>query len=284
MSDFITYLVSGIALGCTFALVGSGFVVIHRVTRVVNFAQGTFAVFGGFISYSLLNGVLPQGLAQLVTIAACGLIGLLVGVIAIGKPGTDPLIALIVTLGVSIFCAAVFITAWGQDPVSPPGLRGSVSILGADVQRQRVLVVVATLVTFVALSLFFSRTYVGKGLTACASNPRAAALVGINVRRMGFMAFAVGGALGGLAGALISPSVALSFSSDLPFALSGFAAAVFGGLSSPGRTLLGGVVLGVTGQLVAGYLDGSYQTEVALLMMLAIMVVRSSTFVTEEAK
>jgi branched-chain amino acid transport system permease protein len=284
MSDLITYLVSGIALGCTFALIGSGFVVIHRVTRVVNFAQGTFAVFGGFISYSLLNGVLPQGLAQLVTIAACGLIGLLVGVIAIGKPGTDPLIALIVTLGVSIFCAAVFITAWGQDPVSPPGLRGSVSILGADVQRQRLLVVVATLVTFVALSLFFSRTYVGKGLTACASNPRAAALVGINVRRMGFMAFAVGGALGGLAGALISPSVALSFSSDLPFALSGFAAAVFGGLTSPGRTLLGGVVLGVTGQLVAGYLDGSYQTEVALLMMLAIMVVRSSTFVTEEAK
>jgi len=284
MSDFITYLVSGIALGCTFALVGSGFVVIHRVTRVVNFAQGTFAVFGGFISYSLLNGVLPQGLAQLVTIAACGLIGLLVGVIAIGKPGTDPLIALIVTLGVSIFCAAVFITAWGQDPVSPPGLSGSVSILGADIQRQRLLVVVATLVTFVALSLFFSRTYVGKGLTACASNPRAAALVGINVRRMGFMAFAVGGALGGLAGALISPSVALSFSSDLPFALSGFAAAVFGGLTSPGRTLLGGVVLGVTGQLVAGYLDGSYQTEVALLMMLAIMVVRSSTFVTEEAK
>lgn len=284
MSDLITYLVSGIALGCTFALVGSGFVVVHRVTRVVNFAQGTFAVFGGFISYSLLDGVLPQGLAQLVTVVACGLIGLVVGVVAIGKPGTDPLIALIVTLGVSIFCAAIFITAWGQDPVSPPGLSGSVSILGADVQRQRLLVVAATLVTFVALSLFFSRTYVGKGLTACASNPRAAALVGINVRQMGFIAFAVGGALGGLAGALISPSVALSFSSDLPFALSGFAAAVFGGLASPGRTLLGGVVLGVTGQLVAGYLDGSYQTEVALLMMLAIMVVRSSTLVTEEAK
>lgn len=284
MSDFITYFVSGIALGCTFALVGSGFVVIHRVTRVVNFAQGTFAVFGGFISYSMLNGVLPQGLAQLVTVAACGLIGLVVGVVAIGKPGTDPLIALIVTLGVSIFCAAIFITVWGQDPVSPPGLSGTVPIFGADVQRQRLLVVVATLLTFVALSLFFSRTYVGKGLTACASNPRAAALVGINVRRMGFIAFAVGGALGGLAGALISPSVALSFSSDLAFALSGFAAAVFGGLTSPGRTLLGGVVLGVTGQLVAGYLDGSYQTEVALLMMLAIMVVRSSTFVTEEAK
>ena len=284
MSDFITYFVSGIALGCTFALVGSGFVVIHRVTRVVNFAQGTFAVFGGFISYSLLDGVMPQGLAQLVTVVACGLIGLVVGVVAIGKPGTDPLIALIVTLGVSIFCAAIFITVWGQDPVSPPGLSGSVSILGADVQRQRLLVVAATLLTFVALSLFFSRTYVGKGLTACASNPRAAALVGINVRRMGFIAFAVGGALGGLAGALISPSVALSFSSDLAFALSGFAAAVFGGLTSPGRTLLGGIVLGVTGQLVAGYLDGSYQTEVALLMMLAIMVVRSSTLVTEEAK
>lgn len=284
MSDLITYLVSGIALGCTFALIGSGFVVIHRVTRVVNFAQGTFAVFGGFISYSLLDGLLPQGLAQLVTVIACGLIGYLVGVIAIGKRGTDPLISLIVTLGVSIFCAAVFITIWGQDPVSPPGLTGSWSILGADVQRQRLLVVAATLLTFAVLSLFFSRTYLGKGLTACSSNPRAAELVGINVRQMGFIAFAVAGALGGMAGALISPTVALSFSSDLQFALSGFAAAVFGGLSSPVRTLIGGIVLGVTGQLVAGYLDGSFQTEVALLMMLAIMVVRSSNLITEEAK
>jgi branched-chain amino acid transport system permease protein len=81
-----------------------------------------------------------------------------------------------------------------------------------------------------------------------------------------------------------APTNPLSFYSDLPLALSGFAAAVFGGLTSPIRTLLGGLGLGVTGQLAAGYLNGSYQTEMALLLMLVIMIARSGSFVPEEAK
>jgi branched-chain amino acid transport system permease protein len=109
-------------------------------------------------------------------------------------------------------------------------------------------------------------------------------MVGIDVRRMGLLAFALAGILGGLAGVLIAPSNALSVSSDLPLALGGFAAAVFGGLTSPLKTLAGGLALGVAGQLTAGYLNGSYQTEMALLLMLVIMIVRSSAFVQEEAK
>ena len=101
---------------------------------------------------------------------------------------------------------------------------------------------------------------------------------------MGLVAFGLSGVLGGLAGVLIAPSNALSFYSDLPMALSGFAAAVFGGLVSPLRTLVGGLGLGVAGQLTAGYLNGSYQTEVALLLMLVIMIARSRSFAHEEAK
>jgi branched-chain amino acid transport system permease protein len=284
MSDLVTYLITGIALGSSFALVGSGFVVVHRVTRVVNFAQGSLAVFGAMIASTLLAGRLPHVVGEAATVALCALIGLVFGAIALGRKGTDPLTSLIVTLGLGMLSTALVIWLWGQDPVSPPGLKGAVSILGADVQRQRVLILGATLVAFAALGLFFSRTYVGKALTACASNPRAARIVGINVRRMGLVAFAVSGALGGLAGVLIAPTNALSVYSDLPIALSGFAAAVFGGLSSPGRTLVGGLILGVAGQLAAGYWNGSYQTEVALLLMLGIMIARSSSFAQEEAK
>jgi branched-chain amino acid transport system permease protein len=284
VTALLTYLISGIAIGSSYALVGSGFVIAHRVTRVVNLAQGSVAVLGGLISYALLQGVLPHGLAELVAVAASAFIGLFIGVIATGKSGTEPLISLIITLGISIFCSAVIILLWGQNPVSPPGLPGRVLVLGVSVERQRVLIVVVTLITFAALSLFLSRTFVGKGLTACASNPRAARLVGIDVRRMGFVAFAVAGALGGLAGVLIAPTSAISFSSDLPLALSGFAAAIFGGLNSPLRTLAGGLVLGVTGEMVAGYLNGSFQTEMALAMMVVIMVLRSKDFILEEAK
>jgi branched-chain amino acid transport system permease protein len=284
VKELVTYLVSGIALGSSFALIGSGFVVVHRVTRVVNFAQGSIAVVGGMVSATLLEGLLPHGLGEPLAVVICGVVGLVVGFLALGRRDTPPLISLIVTLGVSMLISAAIIWLWGQDPVSPPGLEGSATLLGATVERQRLLVVGVTVLAFIALALFFSRSYVGKALTASASNPFAARMVGIDVRRMGLLAFALAGALGGLAGVLVAPSNALSFSSDLPLALSGFAAAVFGGLVSPLRTLVGGLGLGIAGQLTAGYLNGSYQTEVALLLMLVIMIARSSTFLHEEAK
>jgi branched-chain amino acid transport system permease protein len=101
---------------------------------------------------------------------------------------------------------------------------------------------------------------------------------------MGLVAFAIAGLLGGIAGVLIAPSNAMSFSSDLSLALSGFAAAVFGGLTSLWRTLLGGLVLGVAGQLVAGYLVGTYQTVIALVMMLVLMIARHRSLAVEESK
>jgi branched-chain amino acid transport system permease protein len=284
MNEFLTYVITGITLGASFALIGSGFVVVHRVTRIVNFAQGSFAIIAAMMAASLLRGRLPHGLAEAAAVLVCGIVGAGVGWVALGRRGTHPLISLIVTLGLSMVASAVIILLWGQDPVSPPGLRGHVTLLGVEVERQRLLVLAITLLAFAILAVFFSRTYLGKALTASASNPYAASLVGIDVRRMGLLAFGLAGVLGGLAGVLVAPSNALSFSSDLALALSGFAAAVFGGLSSPGRTLVGGLVLGVAGQLTAGYLNGSYQTEVALLLMLLIMIARSRTFAAEEAK
>lgn len=284
MEAFLTYVISGLALAGSFALVGSGIVVVYRVTHVLNFAQGMLAVFGAMISYSLLGGILPHGVAELVAVLCCAVISVIIGVAAIGKRGTPPMISLLITLGLGMVATAVVTGVWGQTPVSPPGLTGTVDILGVSLATQRIVVFVAALITFALLSLFFARTDIGKALTAAASNPRAARLVGINTRAMGLVAFAIAGALGGLAGVLIAPTTAVSVSSDLPLILSGFAAAIFGGLRSPWMTFLGAVILGVVGQLVAAYGSGSYQTPVALLMMLVIMIVRAGTMNPEEAK
>jgi branched-chain amino acid transport system permease protein len=122
-------------------------------------------------------------------------------------------------------------------------------------------------------------------MTATASNPRAARLVGISTRRMGLVSFAVGGLLGGIAGVLVGPFQQLTPYSDMALAVSGFAAAVFGGLSSPWLTLVGGLLLGVLGQLMQAYWSGSYQTQLSLLLMLVIMIVRAGALSrTEEAK
>ncbi|MEU9343503.1 branched-chain amino acid ABC transporter permease [Streptomyces sp. NPDC048278] len=276
MSSFFAYLVSGIAIGCTYALVASGFVMIHRVTRVVNFAQGTFAVVGGMATASLLSHGLPHGAAEVVALAVAGALGLLIGIIAIGKPGTPPLSSVIITLGLGIGAYAGEVIAFGDQPLSFSMARGSTTLLGAHVDRQLFVIIGVAVVSYALLGLFFGRTYVGKALTACSSNPYAARLSGINVTRMGLLAFVIGGVLGGLAGVLITPIQPVSFDSDAQLAVNGFAAAIFGGLMHPWTALLGALVLGVSESMIGGYIDASYEIEVALVLMLAIMVWRAA--------
>ncbi|WP_327102619.1 branched-chain amino acid ABC transporter permease [Nonomuraea glycinis] len=276
MSAFLTYLLNGLAVGCAIALIASGLVVIHRVTGVVNFAQGTFAVVAGLCASSLLGMGLPHGLSEVAAALAGAVAGLLTGLAAIGRRGTSPLSALIVTLGVGVLAYAVEIVLWGDQPRSAPGLAGSVTIAGARIQTQHLLVICVTAATFVLIALFFGRTYLGKALTACASNPYAARVVGIDTRRMGLLAFAIGGLLGGLAGVLITPLRPISFDTDVTLIVNGFAAAVFGALTRPVITLIGALLLGVAETMAAGYGYGSHQLEVALGLMILVMIVQAS--------
>jgi branched-chain amino acid transport system permease protein len=272
MGAFLSYLISGLALGCSFALLGSGFVAIHRVTRVVNFAQGTFAVIAGLTAASMLGHGLPHGVAELVAVLVAAAVGLVVGLVAISKPGTPTLASLVITLGLGILAYAVEITIWGDQPISYEMAGGSATIAGARLPNQYFVVIGAALLVFVALGLFFTRSYLGKALSACAANAYAARLSGISPIRMGLLAFALGGLLGGLAGVLITPLQPVSFDSDVGLATNGFAAAIFGGLNRPSAALAGGLVLGVVEAMVAGYVNSSYQTEVALALMLAVMI------------
>jgi branched-chain amino acid transport system permease protein len=272
LSAFLTYLINGLAVGCGFALVGSGLVAIHRVTRVVNFAQAMFAVLAGLSAGSFIGLGLPHGLAEAAAVAVAVAAGLLTGLVTIGRRGTTPQSALIITLGLGIFAYAVEVMIWGDQPRSFPGVPGSLTVAGATVQRHYLLVVAVTAVVFAALGLFFGRTYLGKALSACASNPYAARVVGIDVRRMGLLAFALGGGLGGVAGVLITPLQPVSFDSDVSLIVNGFAAAILGGLSRPVPALAGGLVLGVAEAMVAGYGKASYQVEVALVLMLMLMI------------
>ena len=272
MSLFLQYASSGVATGCTFALVATGFVAIYRVTRVVNFAQGVLAVTGGMAAFALLGHGVPHVLAEAAAVVVAAVAGLGVGLVAIGRRGTPPLASLIITLGIGIGSYALLILGFGDQPVSFDGLRGSAAIDGVSMPLQFALVVVVTAVTFAVLTLFFSGTYLGRALTACSSNPHAARLVGIDIRRMGLVSFALGGALGGLAGVLLAPLQPVSFDSDVGIAINGFAAAVFGGILRPVTALAGALILGVAEALVAGYWRASFQSGVALVIMLGLMV------------
>jgi branched-chain amino acid transport system permease protein len=268
----LEYLITGLATGCAFALVATGFVAIHRVTKVVNFAQGGFAVMAGYITFSALHAGLPHGASELLAVLAATALGALVGLVTIGRRGTPVLASLIITIGIGIFLYAVEVAVWGDLPLQFDGLPGIFAVGGLTLQRQYVLIVLATLLAFAGLTAFFGRSYLGKVFTACASNPYAARLAGIDVTRVGIAAFAFGGAFGGLAGVLLMPLRSLTFDSDIDLAVNGFAAAIFGGLQRPLTALVGGLILGVAEAMVAGYSRASYQRAVSLLLILGILV------------
>jgi branched-chain amino acid transport system permease protein len=275
MTNFLQYLIAGIAVGCTYALLGSGFVMIYRVTQVVNLAQGTFAVLGGFFTYSLLGHGLPHGVAEIIGVLGSGAVGALSGMIALSRRRTAPLTSLVITLGIALAAEAVEVVIWGGAPISFPGLSGTVVVDGVRLSNQYILVVIVTGFSFAALAVFLSRSYLGKGMTACANNPFAARVAGINVWRMGIFAFTAGGLLGGLAGVLITPLQPSAYDFDITLAVSGFAAAIVGGLLSFPAALIGGLILGVSESMVAGYWNASYQVIVALLIVLGVLSVRA---------
>jgi branched-chain amino acid transport system permease protein len=127
-----------------------------------------------------------------------------------------------------------------------------------------------------ALSLFFKRTLTGKAMRAVAVNPRAAALMGIDTHRMVQYSFALAGALGALAGVIITPITTLNYQVGVMIGLKGFAAAVLGGYGSFAGAILGGLALGLLESLGAGLLSSAYKDVIAFVVLLAVLFLRPS--------
>jgi branched-chain amino acid transport system permease protein len=225
---------------------------------------------------TLLATGLPHGVAEVLAVIVGAGAGLLVGAVAIGKRGTSPGASLIVTLGLGVFAYAVEVLVWGDQPRSFPGIPGAITIGDARMPAHYLLIIGVALPVFAALAVFFARTDLGKALSACASNRYAARVVGIDVTRMGLLSFALGGALGGLAGVLVTPVQQVTFDADVTLIVNGFAAAILGGLTRPAVTLIGGLLLGIGQTMIAGYIGGAYQTEVTLVLMLTVMIAQAT--------
>jgi branched-chain amino acid transport system permease protein len=285
VSELLQLVVVGVSTGSAFALVGIGMVLVFRTTGIVNFAQGSFAVLGGLLMVELqkpLHGI-PAALLTVVLVAG---IGALVGFTAVGfRQRTTPLASLIITLGLALFISSVALLAFGDRPHTYPTVfERAWDIGGVFVQPQYVFVAVLTLIAAVLLTLGLQRTIAGQALVACADSRRAAELVGIDVRAVAVIAFAVAAALSAFGWVLLTPVDPVNYDSDVRIAINGFAAAAFGGLASIRLAYLGGLTLGVAEQLVVGYADEipglgaqarQYELAAALVLMLVLIGWRS---------
>jgi branched-chain amino acid transport system permease protein len=273
-------IVSGVAVGCVYGLIGIGFCVIYNASGIVNFAQGAFVMLGGMAaSATLKTYAVPLPLAGLLAIVACAGIGIVLERIVI-RPLWDrqsaTFVMILATLAAQIVIERLTLIVGGDQPHSlpmftdlPPLRIGTLAI-----SYQFLWIVGGSAMVIALLTLFFSSTKTGKAMRACAIDRDAAALQGIPVSRMLALSFGISAALGAFAGVLITPTQYTAFNLGVPFAISGFIAAIVGGFGRPLGALAGGIFLGVAQALAIVALGSAFKNIAALSILLLFLFFR----------
>jgi branched-chain amino acid transport system permease protein len=282
---------SGITLGSVYALVGLGFTIIYAVTKIINFAQGEFVMLGGLVSFALIHRAgLPLVPALIIAIIIAAVVGAAMYLLAIRPSRKASVVSLIIiTIGAAIFIRGIAGQELTKDPVNPPPFSGeqSISFLGAHIDPQAFWIIGTMVVVTIILHLFLTYTMVGKALKACAINPVASSLVGINPKTMALLAFVLAAALGGIGGVVLAPWYPLSYQAGVMLGLKGFVAAAIGGFMSPVAAVFGGLLLGIVENFVVaanwGPFTSDYKDAIALVVLLVVLLFRSGKLAAEEA-
>ena len=270
-------LFSGITVGLLYGVIGAGFVILHRISGMVNFAQGELAVVGGFAAV-VAQRDLPAVFALPVGAFFGGLAGLLLYVVVIHPlRNKGLLVQTIATLGAAIVIRSAIQLKYGTGTYNlRPLTGGTVEIGGVTVSRQAIWLLAATILVFFVLKYFFEHTMLGRAMSACAINRYAAGIVGINVTVMGAIAFTLSGTVTGFAAAVAAPLTFVTAGSGLALALKGFVAAILGGFDKIGLAIFGGILVGVLESISASRISTSYQGVIVLGALLVLLIVRPS--------
>jgi branched-chain amino acid transport system permease protein len=272
MHELLQQTFSGVAAGAIYASLALALVMIYRATDLVNFAQGEMAMFSTYIAWTLVNAGLPFWGAFLITLAASFVGGLAIERVIIRPIENAPVrAAVVVTIGlVFIFNALAgwIYTYTLQDFPSPFPDR---PVVGALMTTRDLGVIAVTLVMLALLFAFFRFTATGLAMRAAAQNPQSARLCGIHVNRMLAIGWGLAAAIGATAGIMVAPILFLDPNMMDGVLLYAFTGALLGGITSPVGAVVGGLIVGVTENLVGTYLIPS-QLKLTVALMLIILV------------
>jgi branched-chain amino acid transport system permease protein len=268
--------VNGAASGCIYGLIALGFVLIYKATEMVNFAQGDIMMLGGFVAFSLIAWFhLPYWVGGVLAVVITAAFGYALDAIVLRRVIGQPQFAVVMlTLGLGfIFRAAAGIT-WGYDSVgfNTPFTNKTVNLDGLVLGEDNLSIIVGTLLLCGVLYLFFSKTRVGVAMQAASQNQLAAYYMGIPVRTIFSLIWAISAGVACVAGILLSPVSMIDVNMGV-LGFKAFAAAVIGGFGSIPGSLIGGVIVGIVEQFAGYKLPAGFQevtSNVVLLLMLFI--------------
>lgn len=264
---YFSALISGISVGCLYALVALGYNLVYNATSVFNFAQGDLVSFGGLMMYFLIVThswsigavIVPVVLA----VAIVAFIQERVSIAPVTRRGDASLAWVITTLGASVILENVFQLMFGSQETQVPALAGSAhnstafTLWHAPVTYTNLIIVLTAVACAGGLEVWSRITLTGKAWRATSEDRMAAQVRGINVRRVGILAFIVAGAVSGIAGIVTVPSTGATWGAGANYALLGFVAIALGGFGSQLGAVVGGILLGVVIQELQTWVNPS---------------------------
>jgi branched-chain amino acid transport system permease protein len=277
---FLEHLLNGLTLGAFYALVTTGLALIFGVARLVNFAHGDVFMVGGYIMFLLLTlpGVsIPYPIIVLLVVLITALFGMVLERLAI-----EPIInkswrlQAVATLGISIVLQNVarMIFASEAKEVPTPYSTAIIEVFGIRMSAQRLIILVVAALVFIGLQWFVRYTKLGKAMRAVSQNREMCAVVGIDVKRIVLLTFAISAGLAGLAAALIAPLYSVTPTMGSLLTLKALAAVVMGGLGVINGGIYAAFGLGVIEAFFAGYVSFAYKDVVVFGLFILFLFIR----------
>ena len=270
-------IVNGAASGCIYGLIALGFVLIYKATEMVNFAQGDVMMLGGFVAFSLIaNFHLPYWVGGLLAIVITAAFGYALDALVLRRVIGQPQFAVVMlTLGLGFIFRAVAGITWGYDSVgfNTPFTNKTANIGGLVLGQDNLSIIVGTVLLCGVLYLFFSKTRVGVAMQAASQNQLAAYYMGIPVRTIFSLIWAISAGVACLAGILLSPVSMIDVNMGF-LGIKAFAAAVIGGFGSIPGSLVGGVIVGIVEQFAGYKLPAGFQEVTSNVVLLLMLFVR----------
>lgn len=276
ITDILQATFAALPVGCMYAMVALGVALIFNATNIINFAQGEFVMLGGMTMVTLYGELKwPLYLAILATIAITTVIGMALMKVSY-RPGksTSLISVLIITIGASLFISGSALHVWDGDIHRFPPFSGDapLRLLGATIVPQSLWVIGLTFLVVTFLVIYFQFSIYGKAMKACSLDRTAAGLLGIRVKSMVLLSFAMSAALGAVGGIIITPLTMIDYSGGMLLAIKGFSAAMLGGMGSFVGAVIGGFIFSFLESFAATYVSSALKELVTFIVIINVLL------------
>lgn len=285
MQDLLQHLINGVSLGSIYALIALGYTMVYGILQLINFAHSDVYMVGAFAAYfaaRYLGLESTPGFTTLVSLlfcamVACSVLGLLIERLAYRPLRKAPKLNILITaIGVSLFLQFTGQLVFGADPkVFPQVVEDQVlfEVIGVQLRTSDISVLGVTLVAMVCLHVLIYYTKLGKAMRAVSQNSAVASLMGINPDRIISFTFIVGSSLAGIGSVLVGMKYPkIDPLMGMMIGMKAFVAAVLGGIGSVPGAVLGGILMGLSEEMVVGYFSSTYRDALAFGLLIVILI------------